>query len=321
MWPFKRKARNRRNERETVLDVRMRSRTARAARFRAITAAVAIVGSTALGALLAWQGYQWALKRFVYSNEAFTIRRIELRHDGRLRPEQILCWARVQTRQNLLAIDLGRVRHELELNPWIARAEAENHRPDTLRLSVYEREPVAQIVFWRFSAADHRTWAETNYVDQAGHVMPPLTPSSLRPGSSADFSHLTRLVGLEPGDVNPGQRLDHPGVRAALALIHAYEESAMYSAVDLDELDVTAPDVLTGRLRQGTRVVFGVDGFERQMRLWQRIHQYGSSISRIPATMDLSVTNNLPVRWQDPATNSPVPVRTSKPQRPAKSHV
>lgn len=321
MGLFKRKAKNRKNERESVLEVKMRSRTARAARIRLITATVAAVGGTALCVLLGWQALQWTLNRFVYANEAYAIRRIELRHEGRLRPDTILRWAGVEVGRNLLALDLDRVRHDLELNPWISRAEVEARRPDCLALTAFEREPVARIVVWRVHMAERNAWPETNYVDAEGYVMPPLRPEWLRPSTGADFSHLTRLVGLEYTEVVPGQRLNTPQIRAALALIRAYENSSMYSRVDLEELHVGYPDVLPGTLRGGMRMVFGLDGHERQMRRWRSIHDHSESIGRGLASLDLSVTNNLPARWLD-STNPVVPApRPSKPPRPAKRHV
>ena len=120
MW-FKRKTKNRRNERDSVLEVKMRSRDASRARLRVVTGLVGAVGGTTLGVLVIWQAYQWALQRFVYGNDAYAIRRIELRHHGRLLPDQIRRWAGVETGQNLLAVDLDRVRHDLEMIPWVER--------------------------------------------------------------------------------------------------------------------------------------------------------------------------------------------------------
>lgn len=323
MWFFKRKSRNRRNERESVLEVKMRSSTARAARLRVVTAVVAAVGGTALSVLLGWQALQWGLQRFVYGNEAYAIRHVELRHEGRLRPETIVRWAGVELGQNLLALDVDRVRHDLEMNPWIAHAEVERHRPDTLVLTVVEREPVARVVLWRLSGVDRCAWPETNYVDAAGFVIPPMRAAWMRAASSADFSHLTRFVGLDHAEVIPGQFLDARQIRAALGLIRAYEDSSMYSLVDLDVLDVGSPDLLQGTLRQGTKVMFGLEGFDRQLRRWRSIHDHAGTLGRDLAWLDLSVTNNLPARFvESTSTNSPPPPsRPPKPSRNAKRHV
>lgn len=318
MW-LKRKSKNRRNERESMLEVKMRSRDARRARLRIVTALIGAVSGTTLGVLVIWQAYHWALQRFVYDNEAYTVRRIELRHHGRLRPEQIRQWAGVEPGQNLLAIDLDRVRHDLEMIPWVQRAEVEALRPDCLRLGVWEREPVVQVVIWRLNVADSSAWAETNYLDAEGFVLPPLHPQWIKPGESADFAHLTRLTGLDRAEVVPGQKLSKPRVTAALNLVRAYEASSMYSLVDLEEVDVSGGDTLKGILRQGTRMGFGFTDFERQMRLWRSIHDYTSIRSQVIESLDLSVTNNLPARLRDAtAGTNPLPGSPANPARPAK---
>lgn len=319
MW-FRRKSRNRKNDRENVLEVKMRSRTARSARVRVITAAVAIVGGTALGLLVIWHAYQIALQYLVYRNDAYAIRRLELRHQGRLRPEQLRRWAGVEAGQNLLALDLVRIQRDLEQVPWIERAEVESERPDLLRISVWEREPVAQIVVWRLNLAERRAWPETNFVDASGFVMPPLRPEWLRPGVPADFAHLTRLTGLDTGEVVPGQRLGHPRIGPALELIRAYEDSTMFSLSDLDAIDLSGPEVLRGVLRQGPQLVFATNGFPRQMRRWRSIHDLTTQAGRELAWLDLSVTNNLPARWVE-STNSPSSVPAIRPQPPRRRHV
>ncbi|MBX3745028.1 MAG: FtsQ-type POTRA domain-containing protein [Verrucomicrobiae bacterium] len=302
--------------------MKMRSRDARRGRMRALTTAVSVVAGTATGGVLLWQGYQWALDRFVYSNEAYAIRRLELRHEGRLRPDQIRQWANVHPGQNLLALDLDRVRYDLELNPWIAWADVEAHRPDGIRLTVWEREPVAQVVVWRFSVGDGRAWPETNYLDAAGFVLPPLRREWVKPGESIDFSFLPQLVGLDGYPVIPGQVLRHRMAHAALELIRAYEWSSLYPLVDLDRVDVSGSHLLTGMLRQGTEVTFATFDFERQMRHWRSIHDYGERHGLVAASLDLSITNNLPVRWRTNAVSpeSPPP-RPAKPKRSPPRHV
>lgn len=296
----------------------MRSRDARLARLRTLTAAVGVIGGTAVGAVLLWQAYQWALLHFVYRNEAYAIRRIEVRHEGRLREEQIRLWADVQPGQNLLAVDLDRVRHDLEMNPWIAWADAQAQRPDCLRIAVREREPVAQVVVWRFSTAEGRAWPETNYLDAAACVLPPLRREWLRPGEDADFSHLPRILGLDDQVLVPGQRLRLAWLDAALRLIRAYEDSSLYSLVDLERIEAGGPYTLVGSVRQGTQLVFGLEDFDRQMRRWRSIHDYAESQGRLLEWLDLSVTNNLPARWRD-MTNAPV--RPARPSRNPRRHV
>jgi len=317
---FGKKVRNKRNEREQVLEVRMRARDARRWRLRVITALVGVIGGTLIAAVVVWQAYRWAMRKLVYDNTAYAVRRIELRHEGRLRPEQIRAWSGITAGQNLLALDLERVRQELEMNPWIERADVETLRPDRVRLTIRERDPVAQVVVWRFSPVERSAWAETNYVEPGGMVLPPLRPEWVRSPEMADLSHLPRLVGLEQTAVIPGRTLRYPGISAGLALLAAYERSAIYSLVDLKELDVSSGLSLHGRLSTGTRVVFGASDFDRQLRRWGSIHAYAGSLGRDLDWLDLSVTNNVPARWRESTNAVPAPP-VKKPKPNPRRHV
>jgi hypothetical protein len=95
----------------------------------------------------------------------------------------------------------------------------------------------------------------------------------------------------------------------------------MYSLTDLEEVHVGYSEVLPGQLRRGTQVIFGLDGFDRQMRRWRSIHEHAGVIGRDLAWLDLSVTNNLPARWMESTNVVVPPPRAPKPPRPAKRHV
>ncbi len=104
------KRRNRRfGEREHVLDVKLRTSRARAARLRVFGVGAAVVLSLAA----AWRGGQWLLDRLIYKNDAFAIEHIEVQTDGVLTSETIRRWAMVKTGENLMALDLARVQAQL----------------------------------------------------------------------------------------------------------------------------------------------------------------------------------------------------------------
>jgi len=81
MW-FKSKPKNRRLAREFVLDVKLRSSQVRAARVRLVALSVGVLFTTVFGLYLAWRIGEWTLNRFVYENQSFAIRHIEVQSDG-----------------------------------------------------------------------------------------------------------------------------------------------------------------------------------------------------------------------------------------------
>lgn len=315
MW-LRRRTRNKRHERSRVLEVRMRSRQARANRIRSAAAACALVAGALLLGGVGWQGYLWLVRELVFDNEAYLVRRIEVSSDGWLRPEQVLQWARVRPGSSLLVLDLARIRNDLEWMPWIHQATADVQRPDLLRIAIRERKPLARVVLWRHHAAARQVWSETNYLDATGFVLPPLAADAVRPGASADFAHLTRITGASPLEMQPGRLAALPRIHAALRLIEAYQASTMHSLVDLEEIDVgTNDETLLVTIREGTRIAFAPAEFERQLRRWRSIHDKARTLGRALAWVDLSVTNNVPARWMD----NPAPDASPASERPATS--
>jgi len=107
-------------------------------------------------------------------------------------------------------------------------------------------------------------------------------------------------------------------VRAALRLIDLFEGSDMASIADLRRIDVAAADVLTVVTGEGSEVTFGLRDFERQLRRWREIRDVGYRLGKCIATVDLSVTHNIPVRWLEPGQappQNPTPVKPNRHRR------
>src|ERR1051326_4497276 len=133
---WNRKAKNRRLGREYVLDVKLRSSQARAVRTRKFIYAGAVVFTIALSGYLLWRIGGWTMDRLVYENQAFSIREIDLQTDGVIATEQLRQWAGVRSGQNLLALDLARVKRNLELVPFIQSVSVERILPRMLRIQI-----------------------------------------------------------------------------------------------------------------------------------------------------------------------------------------
>ena len=117
----------------------------------------ACVLGAATAVFLLWRGGDWALDEFVFHNPAFAIQHIEIETDGILPRSQLRACAGVNIGDNLLALDLGRIQRDLEYLPWIQSAAVERVRPQTLRIRVTEREPIAQAVLFQPPGPDGQT--------------------------------------------------------------------------------------------------------------------------------------------------------------------
>lgn len=314
---FNRKPKNRRLGRVHVLDVKLRSEQVRRMRFRLAALLFGALFGTVLGVYALWRGGEWVLNQVVYENPAFAIREVEVQTDGVIAPQQLRRWANVRPGQNLLALDLARVKRDLEMVPALETVSVERVLPRTLRLRVTEREPVLQVTVPRLNSRG----TMENYIfhlDAKGVVMQPLDPGQrVKPFLQADDA-LPVLFGLKQMDLRPGRPIESPAVQAALQLATEFSFSPMAGIVDLRRIDVSAPAVLVVTTGQGSEVTFGLENLDQQLRRWRQVHEEGYRMRKGNlASLDLSVANNAPARWLDPKIVPP-PAKPPKPSRTTK---
>jgi hypothetical protein len=319
MW-FRREKKNRRLSRGHVLDVKLRSGQVRATRTRLAAVAFGVLFGTVFGLYLFWRAGEWALDHFVYENPEFAIRHIDVRTDGVILPDQLRRWAGVKPGDNLLALDLATVKRNLELVSMIDSVSVERVLPRTLRIQVTEREPVAQVNVPSADAAG-KIQVTVFELDADGYVMQPLDPRLCVMSLAQVSDQLPVITGLNFFQLQPGRRLDLPQVQAALQLITAFNRSPMAGLVDLQRIDVSAPEVLVATTLQGGEITFGLKDFPRQLGRWREIYDVGQSMNKAIASLNLAVPNNIPARWMEGGAvpgSAPKPV---KPARPMKNNV
>ena len=318
MW-FRREKRNRRLKRSHVLDVKLRSGQVRATRARLAAMAFAVLFGTVFGLYLFWRAGEWALDYFVYENPEFAIRHIDVQTDGVILPDQLRRWAGVKTGDNLLALDLATVKRNLELVSLIESVSVERALPRTLRIRVTEREPVAQVNVPTTDASG-KIVVSVFQLDAGGYVMQPLDARLCVMPLGQVNEQLPVITSLNAFQLQPGRRMDLPQVRAALQLISAFNRSPMAGLVDLQRIDVAAPEILVATTTQGSEITFGLEDFPRQLRRWREIYDAGQRMNKAIASLNLAVPDNIPARWMDAAVPVSAP-RPAKPARPQRNHV
>jgi cell division septal protein FtsQ len=294
---FKRK--NRAFERRHVLDVKVARRQAVRHRVRVATLAAGLSLGTLFAIYLMWRVGDWSMNRFIYENKAFALKEVDLQTDGVIAPEQLRRWAGVKPGQNLFALDLSRVKRDIELVPAIHQVAVERVLPHTLKIRVAERVPIAQM---------------QNYlVDANGVAMLPLElfQRSIPPQPGEQYP---AIIGVSVNELRAGRVIDSPQVRAALRFLVAFEQSSMAPMVDIARVDVTAPDVLQVVTAQQNEITFRTTDFEKQLNRWWLVHMKGQEQSRQIASLDLSVGENIPLRWLEAVA---VPPTAPKPKKPS----
>ena len=300
MWFKREKKRNRRLQRNFVLDVKLRSDQVRARRARLSVVAATVLFGTFLGLYLLWRIGGAALDIFVYHNADFAVQQIDVQTDGKIMAEEIRRWSGVKLGVNLIGLDLASVKRNLEKVSMIDSVSVERILPRTLKIRVTEREPVAQVNVPRANAAGE-VMLTVYQLDADGVVMQPLDPrESVVPLASANAA-LPVISGLNVFQLQPGRRVDpksFPQVTAALQLIDAFGKSPMAGLVDLRRVDVSAAGVLVVTTASGGEITFALEKIEQQLRRWRGIYDYGKRMNKGDiASADLAVANNVPVRW------------------------
>lgn len=316
---FKRKPKNRRLEREFLLDVKLRSQQVQATRFRFIGIISGILFGLLFTGFVLWRGGEWLLDRFLYGNEAFTIRQVEVQTDGVIGLEHIRRWAMIKPGQNLLALDLTKVKRDLELVPLVRSASVERTLPNTLRIRVEEREPVAQVPMMQLKPGGG--YEQVLYhIDDSGFVFHPLDPR-LRSKPPDNMVALTIISGVDARELRVGRRVEADQIKAALQLINEFDHSPMFGLADLLRIDVSTPEILHVYTAQGSEIYFSLENFPQQLNRWRLVYNQSLRWGKAIGSLDLSVANNAPLKLVEATPSTTARPKNAKPARAKKKNV
>jgi hypothetical protein len=317
-WP-KRKTGNQRLRQRNVLDVKLSLAQVRRHRFRVLFYTTAASLAVLFTVYVCWRSGESLLNHLIYENTSYAIQVLDIQTDGVVATDQIRRWAGVKEGDNLFALDLARIKRDLELIPSIQGVAVERILPRALRIHVQEREPVAQIVttVLRGNAAAQSV---VYLLDVAGFVMLPLT-SGQRAVPAAPSEQYPVIVGASPSQLAPGRQVESPQIRAAMRLIAAFDHGPMAGLVELKRIDVASPEVLVVTTDQESEVVLRIGDLDRQLLRWRLIYDLGTAQGRQINSLDLSVAENIPLRWQEAAVAPPSLPKIRKTSPYKKKHV
>jgi cell division septal protein FtsQ len=236
---------------------------------------------------LTHRGMQMALNRFVYQNEKFTLREIQLDVRGNIVRRQVLEAAGVRAGQNLMQINLAQVQKSIETLPYVAQAQVERVLPDKLILRVTERLPAMMVK----GVALGQKNEEVFYIGWEGTLMRPRVGETPRA--------LPEIVGLRWNDLEEGLRLNRKEINAALEFLKALNEMPIRSVFDVQTIDVSQPLILRVVTSQGYRVTFRQEFYTVQLNRLTEIIDYASARYWLLSTIDLTPSRNVPVTYRE----------------------
>lgn len=147
------------------------------------------IGRNVALALLVILAGVWAWRR-IQSDIRFAVKRIEVTGAVHSSRASINTVTSAYVGANLFRLDIARIQDDLRTLPWVSRIEIEKKLPDTLRIRVVERTPVALI----------QTYGGLRYVDENGAAFAELSPAVGDPDlpliSAASGPELTRCIEL-----------------------------------------------------------------------------------------------------------------------------
>ena len=318
MW-LKRKRKNRRLESAHLLDVKLRSSQVRAGRMKIVGVILAVLFVALFVVVAVWHGGRWLLDRFIYENDVFAIQQIDVQPNGIIGAETLRRFAHVKPGANLLALDLNRVKRDLELVPWIQSAAVERVLPRTLILRVTEREPIAQVLLHQRAA----NGAEEELVfqlDEKAFVMRPLE-ASFRAVPVSLPEQLPRILGVAAGELRTGRRIESAQLQGALRLLMEYDQSPMAGLAEIEAIDISMPEILRVTTNEKSEIVFSLEAPGPQLTRWRLVRDYFQQSNKAITTLDLSISNNLPLHFVEAAGMPPSVPKSLKPPRTRKKHV
>jgi hypothetical protein len=145
-------------------------------------------------------------------------------------------------------------------------------------------------------------------------------PEKWFPGARAwrSVETLPVICGIDVSELHPGWAVDSLRIKSALELIAAFEQSPVFAIADLWRIDVSASEVMKVATYQGSEITLMPRQLEGQLSRWRTIHDLAAKQGKAIATLDLSVSNNVPARWIDASavpTPNPKPLKTIRTKR------
>ena len=170
------------------------------------------------------------LGRFV-GEPLMTIRHVTVHSDVPLADDQVLVLSGIQGGEHWYTVSATEIEKRLAASPLVRRAQAEKVFPDTIRLTLWGRQPAALVL----ASANGRSFPVL--VDEEGVVF--------KVGSSSADLDLPVVSGLTAGDMGLGAQLPR-SCRALFADLRALKKKApaLYAAVS--EVRVVTPDAASG---------------------------------------------------------------------------
>lgn len=293
--------------RKHVLDVRIRTSTARRRRQETISKWVItllLVVTLGAGAIF---GVRAALDRFFFSNADYTLHRISFDLDNILTREEALAATGLREGINIFSVDLGKIETVFREMPQVQDVRIKRELPDHLAISITAREPVAWVAA-EGETGDPSASEKSLLADASGFLM---HPRHVLP----EYYHLPVIYGVKSDNIRAGESLSGEDLRQALTLIDTASRHPE-SLLRIRTLDISRGYCIEVVNDGNARIIFANGDFESQLANLQQLLLHCNESGRTLESVNLMVKRNTPVTFVA-AASPELPAKGKGPTAPA----
>jgi hypothetical protein len=251
---------------------------------------------TALFLILCAAGYagaREAVKRLFFENPDYYVRTIELQTDGTLQREQVLKAADLHEGKNIFSVNLASVRDRIQQLPQADEVEVVRKLPGEIDIRIVERKPVA----WITSETEINDPFSSDAAFLVGARGVLMKQKKLLP----EYLGLPLIVGCSSESLEAGKTLESPEAKTALDLLRLTESTFLQTRFQIREIDISRNYCLLVTDKNRSRVMFGLNELEGQLRRLQVFLDYCDNTKQELETLNLVAQRNIPVTFTSPA--------------------
>ena len=294
--------------RANLLDVRMRTVTARRRRRAIIFRWLSNVFLVVVVGVGAFFGLQAALDKFFFKNPEYTLRRISFELDEILTRDEALAVTGLREGVNIFSVDFAKVEAALREIPQVQDVRLARKLPDQIDVSITARRPIAWVAA-PGETGDPSASEKSLLVDAGGFLM---RPRHIMP----EYFHLPAIYGAKSDNVRDGEPLPGEDLRLAVRLIETVA-SHPNSLLHIRAIDVSRGYCLEVVNDANARILFGIADFEEQLARLQQLLAHCNETGRSLERVNLMVKRNTPVNFvpvANPLPENPVAIPAPAPQ-------
>jgi cell division septal protein FtsQ len=236
-----------------------------------------------------YAGMRAAARHLFFENPDYELKTIELHTDGTLQREQILNAADLHEGENIFRINLARVHELIQQLPQTDEVQIVRKLPSEIDIRVVERKPVAWITSDK-EISDPFASDTAFLVDARGVLM---KEKKLLP----EYLGLPVILGCSSESLEAGKVVESSEAKTALELLRLSARSFLQMRFQIREIDVSESYRLLVTDKNHSRVAFGYDDLETQLRRLEQFLVYCDDSKQELATLNLLVQRNIPVTF------------------------